>query len=321
MKNKVIGVDIGGTNIKIGILTKQGKIIQKTSIPTNPKEGPEKIIKRLCSRIKDLCNESKIKISDIIRIGVGCPGPLDSKKGIIIKTPNLPGWDNFPLKKRIESRLKIPTIVNNDANSATYGEYWLGAGKGYSTIVCYTLGTGIGGGIILNGKLFKGIDDTAGHLGHITIIPDGPRCRCGNRGCLEALASAPNLVKRAIKGIKRGIKTKLTSLSKGKLQAITSQMIYLSASQEDKFSKKLLAETGRYLGIAVAGILNTLNPEVVIFSGGMIEAGELLFKPLRQEAKRRAFPQPAKRVKIVKAKLGNDAGIIGSAGLALIECN
>jgi len=317
MKNKVIGVDIGGTNIKIGILTKQGKIIQKTSIPTNPKEGPEKIIKRVCSRIKDLCNERKIKISDIIRIGIGCPGPLDSKRGIIIKTPNLPGWENFHLKKRIESGLKIPAIVNNDANSATYGEYWLGAGKGYSTIVCFTLGTGIGGGIILNGKLFKGIDDTAGHLGHITIIPDGPRCRCGNRGCLEALASAPNLVRKAIEGINSGIKTKLTSLSKGKLQAITSQMIYLSASQGDKFSRELLDETGRYLGIAVAGILNTLNPEIVIFSGGMIEAGELLFKPLRKEAKRRAFPQPAKRVKIVKAKLGNDAGIIGSVGLAL----
>ena len=333
MKNKLIGIDIGGTNIKIGILTKDGKIIHKTLIPTysivrdaymrplHPPEKPQDIVKRLCDAVKNLCYKNKIKLSEIVKIGIGCPGPLNSKKGIIYSTPNLFGWENFPLKKCIERHLKIPTVVNNDANSATYGEYWLGAGKGYSTVVCFTLGTGIGGGIILNGKLFNGIDDSAGHFGHTTIVPDGPKCGCGNKGCLEALASAPNMVKRAISGIKNGAKTKLIILASGNLKNITAKMIHIAATKGDKFAKGLLAETGRYLGIAVANVLNILNPEIVIFSGGMIEAGDLLFKHIRKEAMKRALPQPAKRVKIVPAKLGNNAGIIGAAGLALVGDN
>ena len=229
MKDTLIGIDIGGTNIKIGVLKKSGKLIKNTSIPTQVPDPPESIIKRLAAAVKELCSQAKVNMDTIIKIGVGCPGPLNSKNGVIYRAPNLTGWDNFPLKKNIEKHLNIPTVVNNDANAATYGEYWLGAGKGYDTVVCLTLGTGIGGGMILNGKLFKGIDDTASHIGHMTVVPDGPRCNCGNKGCIEQYASATAMAKWAVKHIKAGAKTKLLKMADGKYKKYNCKTYFRSS--------------------------------------------------------------------------------------------
>lgn len=294
----VIGVDLGGTNISAGQVTKSGKVIRVEKKETLAREGKEKVIKRIKELISLLMRDS------VRGIGIGSPGPLSSTKGIVYNPPNLPGWKNVHLRDILSKEFNLPVILEKDANCACFGEKWVGRGKDAASLICLTLGTGIGGGIILDNKLWRGIDDTAAEIGHMTIAPDGPLCGCGNYGCLEAFSSASALVKRAFK---RGANFS------------TAKDIYEAARKGNKLACELLEETGRYLGIGIANLVNLLNPEMVVLCGRMAKAGNYILKPIRKEVKKRSFPVPAKRVKIYVSTLGEYAGLIGAAGLVWIK--
>jgi len=317
MDKLLVGIDLGGTNVKGAVVTQDGKILHRRRCETRADEGKEAVIGRIAGLAEELAGDAGLVTSDLLAVGVGAPGPLSTKTGTIIEAPNLPGWVNVPLRKLLQERLGVRVFVENDANAAAWGEKWAGAGRAVDSLICLTLGTGIGGGIVIDGKLLHGIDDTAAEIGHMTIIPDGPRCGCGNYGCLEALASATATARRAREAIQAGGKSTLQEMCAGDLSKITAAMVDEAAAGGDKLASEVMRGTALYLGIAIASLTNVLNPEMAVLSGGMIAAGERLFGPIRETVKKRAFKTPARRIKIVPAERGDDAGVLGAAGIAL----
>jgi glucokinase len=260
--------------------------------------------------------EIDIAIGQVAAMGVGSPGPLSTRERIVYSAPNLPGWKNVPVTEILSKKLNCPVVLENDANAAAYAENWVGAGREASSMIMLTLGTGIGGGVVLNGEVWHGRDDAAGELGHMSINFNGPRCACGSYGCIEAYASAPNTVRRAMEGLEQGRDSTLRNLlDRG--DEFTAKAIYDAAVDGDAYAREIIEETGTLLGIAVANFVNIFNPELVVFFGGLANAGEMLFEPTRCEAKRRALKPASETVKIVPAQLKKDAGIIGAAGCAL----
>ena len=306
-----IGIDLGGTKISTGIVDTSGKILAKTKLPTQAQKGPEFVIDQIVKSINLVIKKSRLNRHQISGIGIGSPGPLDTEKGIVHFAPNLPGWKEIPLKNKLESKTGFSVFVDNDANLAALGESWIGAGKGSKNLICITLGTGVGGGLILNGEIYHGSEDSAGEIGHITVEPSGPKCNCGNNGCLEAYSSATGIVNRTKEAIKSGEKTSLK-------EPITSKKVYLEALKGDKLSKRIMKQAGVYLGIALSNVANLLNLDMAIIAGNVAEAGEIIFEPARKEIKKRAI-YPANKIKVVPAKLGTDAGVIGSARLVMIK--
>jgi glucokinase len=313
------GVDLGGTTISTVIVTPEGKLVARTKTLTEAKKGVQAVVDKICASVREACQQISLNPNELITIGLGSPGPLSTKTGIVIDAPNLNGWVNVPLRDRVQQQFKPVVFLDNDANAAAYGEFWVGAGKDVQNLIVVTLGTGIGGGLIIEGKLYRGPDDTSGEIGHTTVLLDGPLCNCGNRGCLEALSSATALVNRTIEALRLGTKSIISELCQNNLSKITAKMVYDAAMQNDKLALELFHETGFYLGVACANLVNIFNPEMIILFGGMINAGELLFAPVREEIKKRAFQPAVSRVKLVPAILGNDAGAIGAAGIALME--
>ena len=311
-----IGIDLGGTFIKGGVIDLKGTVIFSTSIETEAGKGPEGVLGRMAELSRKVVDGAKISWDQVKCVGVGTPGPLSRAKGIVYTAPNLPGWDNVAVVRVLKRELKKPVFLENDANAAAYAENWVGAGKGASSMILLTLGTGIGGGIVLEGDVWHGLDDAAGELGHMSINFDGPHCNCGSYGCIEAYASAPATVRRALKGIEDGRGTSLKALLE-KAGELTAKDIHDAAVAGDEFAHEVIATTGKLLGIAVANFVNIFNPELVVLFGGLAKAGDMLFQPVREEAKRRALKPAADTVKILPAKLGGDAGIIGAAGCAL----
>ncbi|MBN1901705.1 ROK family glucokinase [Candidatus Sumerlaeota bacterium] len=316
MKSYAIGVDLGGTFIKTALVRIHGEIVGKVEIDSERDRGPEGVIENILRAIRLVMKQNKTTEDEICAIGIGSPGPLDTRKGIVCNAVNLPGWINVPLRDRIEKVFGIPANLENDANAAAYGEYWKGAGQNSSIMLAYTLGTGVGGGIIINGELIRGASDCAGELGHVTIVPDGRLCGCGNQGCLEAYASATSLVRIVELNIKQGRAPLLQKWSReGK--KLTAKLIYEAYQQGDVFAKEMLEQLGYYLGVGVSTAVMALNPDVVVIGGGMMNAGAVIIEPVRREVKRRVFPEHFENLKIIPAELGNDAGVIGSVGLAL----
>jgi glucokinase len=253
---------------------------------------------------------------DVAGIGIGTPGPLDLERGIVIDAFNL-GWRDFAIRDRLGERVGLPASLDNDANCATWGEFWQGAGRGARSLVGLTLGTGIGGGIVLDGRLIHGASSTAGELGHMTIEFNGRRCKCGNYGCLEAYASGPNIAARAREGIEAGAESLILGLVDENPDMITAVTVYDALMQGDAYANEVMRETAKILGAGVANIVNVLNPEVVVIVGGVTRAGEHLFAPLRSEVRRRAFKIAQRACRIVPGELPDDAGVIGAAGLFL----
>lgn len=313
----VVGVDMGGTKILAAVINGKGEIVQQTKTATKPKKGPDGVIKRIERCIREAIDGAELEPSQIRAIGIGSPGPLDPETGVIIFAPNL-GWSNVPLKAKLETIFGIPTFVDNDVNVGTLGEYAFGAGQGVKNLVGIFVGTGIGGGIILDGKLFHGINKTAGEIGHMIVDANGPRCGCGNFGCLEAVASRTAITKALQKAIlKKGQKSRLLKLNGGKLDQIRSQAIAKAVKRGDKPTVKVMQRAGKYLGISVASIVHFLNPEMIVFGGGVIEAmRNSLLDPIRQTAAEYALPTTMDGVQIVKAALGDNAGVIGASVLA-----
>lgn len=316
MPTNVVGVDMGGTKILAAVVDEEGEILGTSKIPTNAKKSSSTVIDRISDCIRMAIHGSNVATDSIQAIGIGAPGPLDPETGIVIFAPNL-GWKNVPLKAELEKRLDIPTFVDNDVNVGTLGEYTFGAGQGVQNIVGIFVGTGIGGGIIMNGELFHGASKTAGEIGHIIVQEGGPRCGCGNRGCLEAFASRTAMTKTFKKAIKKGKKSVLSKLTDGDLSTIRSSVLAKAVNSNDKLTLKVFKKTTKYLGVGIGSIVNFLNPEMIILGGGVVEALEDSFiDDIRAAAKKYALPDTLKGVQIVRAQLGDNAGVLGAAALA-----
>lgn len=312
----VLGLDLGGTNMVGAALTADGELLARCKIPTEAEGGPIHVIDRMATCLSDVLSQSGRPREDVLAAGIGSPGPLNPETGVVYTTPNLPGWKEVHVADELHKRLGIPVFVDNDANSAAYGEYWLGAGREFKDVICLTLGTGIGGGIILNNELLHGVDGSAAEIGHMTIEMNGRKCGCGNHGCLEAYASATGIVNRTRDAIQSGEKTVLTQMVPD-LSKLTSKDVSTAMEQGDDLARRIIVETGEILGVGIATLVNLLNPQVVVLCGGVSAVGEPLFEPIRRTVKKRAFEVPAARARIVPSELGDDAGVIGAAGVAL----
>lgn len=315
----IIGLDLGGTNVVAVLVTAQGKVLAKTDFPTEGPKGPEYVIKNMALKAGKMVETAGYSMKDIWRLGIGSPGPMDSKKGIIMGAVNLPGWTYVKLKDKLEGFLKVKVAVDNDANCAVYGEKWIGAAKNASNVVGFTLGTGVGGGIIVDGKLVRGANFNAAEIGHTTVHPNGRLCKCGVRGCLEQYASASAIANSARDRIRAGALSSMTEMVKGDINEITSKTVYEAMLDNDRTAKETWQEFIEYLAVGVANAIQTLNPEVIVIAGGVINAGDRLFEPLKEEVKKRTFAITFNAARIVPAKLGGLAGAIGAAGVAINE--
>jgi glucokinase len=317
----IVGVDLGGTNLVIGAMSADGASQHAMhSIPTRADLGADAVVGRMVELIENVIAETRAatgaKRDDFLGVGIGSPGPLDRERGLVIFTPNL-GWRDFPLRDRVQDGVKLAATLDNDANCATLGEWWIGAAKGARNVVGLTIGTGIGGGLILDGKLYHGASDVAGEIGHATIDSTGRRCGCGNYGCLEAYASGPAIAERAREALGGGESSIMPSLVDGDLSKLTAATIYDAARREDELALHVVRETARFLGTGIANLLNIFNPEVVVLAGGVTQAGDALFDPLRAEVRRRAFKPAVDACRIVPGALEGNAGVVGAVATFL----
>ena len=315
----VLGIDIGGTNLVVGNVAEDGSVLHALGTePTHAEAGATAVVDRLVELAERAIARTRREVpgAQIVGVGVGAPGPLDTRSGVVLLTPNL-GWVNMPLRKIIHDRLGLPTALDNDANCAVLGEWWVGAARGARHAIGITIGTGIGGGLVLDGKLYHGASDVAGEIGHTTIDTEGRRCKCGNYGCLEAYASGPNIAMRAIEAAEAGAETSLSRLVDGDLRKITAQTVYEAAREGDELALEVVNDTAKFLGIGIANLLNIFNPEVVVVCGGVTLAGDHLFVPLRREVARRAFKPAVQACRIVPGELLNTAGVYGAARVFL----
>ncbi len=311
-----IGVDIGGGSVKLGLVSAKGKILARDSFKTSAHLGRAGLLSLLEASVKRLAAHGRgVKIQGV---GIGAPGPIDVERGLVYFFPNIPGWKNTPLKKILERRLKMPVFVDNDANVMALGESVFGAGRGVRSAIALTLGTGVGGGLILDGRLFHGAAFSAAELGHIIINEDGPRCGCGNQGCIETYVGSQHFIRAFRQRLKRGEKSVLkTWIRKG--ETLSPLLVAKAAKQGDPFAKKMWEETAGHLATALAGLVNTLNPERIIVGGGIAQNGAILFRPLVRSLNRKTFPIAARSVKVMPAILGVDAGLIGAACLVFVN--
>jgi len=306
----VIGVDLGGTNTRTALVARSGDILEKQKEETLAAEGHEKVIAKLIRNIDRQRANADQYGRRVAAVGVGAPGVIYEQTGVVVKSPNFPDWNDLPLKQILEGELKLPVFIENDANAAALGEQWRGAAKDIRSMIFLTLGTGVGGGIILDGRIWHGADGMAGEVGHMTIIPDGRICGCGNRGCLEMYASSRGIVMtfKAMCAEKR--------LDAEDRKELTSAQIYQAARNGDTVAHLVMKDMGRYLGIGIANLINIFNPEMVVIGGGVMDAWDLFIDATREEVRKRAFAYTAERTKIVPSMLGDEAGMVGAAAVA-----
>ena len=309
VKNR-IGIDVGGTNVKIALVNDKGNILYSNSVPTRAEMGYEYTVNNIKQAIRDLITETGV--TNIEGIGFDFPGQIDYKNGIVRLAPNIPGWVNIPIAKIIEDEFKIPTRIDNDVHCAALGELKFGAGQDCENFICMTVGTGIGSGIVINGKLVRGASNAAGELGHIKLqMHEGPLCGCGDYGCLEAFASGPSIVAMAEEYISGGKSTKFREMASG--GEITPYIVAEAAKLGDPVAKRIFTKVGEYIGFGLASVVNLLSPEKLIIGGGVADAGDILIEPIKETIKKRAMVVAGSAVEIVPAKLANTAGVIGAS--------
>jgi glucokinase len=310
-----LGIDLGGTNIKGGVVDDRGRALSFVHMETEAERGPEAGLERLAEVGRRAVESSGVGWADVAAVGLGSPGTMDIQEGLLLDPPNLPGWVNWPIRQKLAERLGKPTVLQNDANAAAYGEYWVGAGRDTKSLVLFTLGTGIGGGIIDHGRIVEGRHSHGAECGHIIIQMENARlCSCGQYGHLEAYASATALVKRAQEALATEDSPPLRqALAENRL---TSRAIAEAAAAGDPLARRLIRETAHYLAVGAVSLMHTIDPDMVLFSGGMIAAGPTFLDAIRSDIRAMAFPVPAARTQIAYAELGGEAGVIGAAGCA-----
>ncbi len=313
--NHFIGVDLGGTNLRAALVdTSSGAYTHLTSIETLAREGHDAVMVRMADLIERVVMASGLSKDQIGGIGIGVPGVLDLERGLTVFLPNLPGtWPNVPLRDTIDDRVGLPVVLLNDVRLMTLAEWKFGAGRGVETIACFAIGTGIGGGLVINGQLHLGIGGTGGELGHQTIDFNGPVCGCGNRGCLEAFASGPAITALGARAVMQGLTTRLGELIDYDLNRLTPHVIYDAACAGDALAKDIFEQAGFYIGVAAANVIVAIGPRKVVIGGGVAQAGNLLLDPIRRTVRDRVRVMPIEQVEIVPAELGPNAGLIGAA--------
>lgn len=315
-KQYILGIDIGGTKLAAGVVTLNGEQVSQDRVPTMVAEGPDKVIDRLVDLCRRVVALAGVPWSSILAAGVGCGGPLDPHTGVIQDPPNLPGWVNVPLVQRLQDALAIPVYLDNDANAAALGEHMFGAGRGVDNLVYLTISTGVGGGIIIDNRLYQGVNGNAGEIGHMSVAYNGRLCNCGARGCLEAYASGTNIAARAREAIMAGHTSAMTALA-GSVDKITGETVEQAIRMGDPVAVRIWVETIEILGVGIANVINIFNPRRVVLGGGITNFGDLLFVPLRQVALARAMGPLAQVVDIVPAQLGGQVGVLGAVAVAL----
>jgi len=317
MQSPVIAVDLGGTKIVTALIFENGDILDREHILTQASEGPEAVIKRMLGTIDLLLERQNMKASDLKGICVAAASPVDMKKGIVSTPPHLPGWYAVPLRDIVRDRYGIDTYLINDVKAAVLGEYRFGAGKGIDNLICITLGTGIGGGIITNGKLYFGEVGGAGEVGHMTIDANGPRCVCGNTGCWELFVSGTAMEREVVRHLSSGEASSLAEINR-KNGIVTSVDITRAARNGDVLAIRVIAGSARYLGIGLVNLVNIFNPGMIIIGGGLSKIGDILMEPAIQVVKDKAFRVLSGAVQIVPSSLGDDAAVLGGAAFVWV---
>ena len=319
MKRYVVGIDIGGTKLATVVADSTGHILNKVRRPTLSEKGPEYALQLLFDMVRETTELAGLEQAAISAIGVSCGGPLDTKTGIVYSPPNLPGWDALPLKAQLESEFQIPVTIENDANASALAEYRFGGGRGYNAVLYMTMSTGIGGGIVIDGQVYHGANDSAGEVGHQILLPDGPSCGCGKRGCLEALCSGPAIARRAQAAVRNDSTsaTALLDLANGRIEDVKSEHVLEAARQGDVLALQLVEEIAYYMGWGIANLVNILNPDIVLLGTIAIAGGDLLLDPIRKIVSEFAMTRPAEAVKIAPAQLGDTLGDLAAVALVV----
>jgi glucokinase len=307
------GLDVGGTTMKAGIVEDNGRPLSSVSLPTEAYKGQEHGLAQMCESIRRAAVEASVDLRDLAAIGVAPPGLMDIPAGVILDPPNLKPWHNVPVRQHIHDVFGIPTAFQNDANAAAYGEYWVGAGREVHSMVMFTLGTGVGGGIIWDDRVIEGEHSHGAELGHIKIEMTNARaCGCGRRGCLEAYASATSVVHRTREAL-AGDRGRSSLHASAQEEELTSHLIFDAAAAGDELAAKIVEDTAFYLAVGAMNLMHTIDPDMIVYGGGMIAAGDAFLERIRHHVRELAFPVPAARTQIRYAQLGGDAGFIGAA--------
>lgn len=311
MKRKIVlSADLGGTNLRVAAVDRDGKILFRTKRDTPQTENPLQIVNLIISEAEN-CRRAVQSEGDVVGIGAVVPGTVNVDEGAILQAPNVSALNGFRVAGEIEGKLELPCFLENDANAAAVGESWCGASKDVKNSICVTLGTGVGGGIIIGGQILRGVDGSAGEIGHICVEPFGAPCGCGSRGCVEQYSSAS-----AVKRLASVLSENYPNSTLTKISNPTALEIYQAGKNGDALAIEVFRQQGFYLGIALAGLINVLNPEIIVIGGGAADGWDLFLPFMQSEIKSRAYREPAERAKIVRAVLGDDAGILGAAKLA-----
>lgn len=314
---KFVGIDVGGTYIKGGVVNEAGQALSTVSLETEATRGQEHGLNRMCEAVRQAAAGAGLRLDQVAAIGVATPGTMDIPAGLMLDPPNLKPWRNVPVRQHIEHTFGLPTAFQNDANAAALGEAWVGAGRGVRSMVLFTLGTGVGGGIIIDQQVLQGEHSHGAELGHIKIEMTNPRaCGCGARGCLEAYASATAVVQRTHEALAGdSTRSSLHALARADHE-LTARDVFDAARAGDALAERVVEDTAFYLAVGAANLMHVIDPDLVVFAGGMVAAGESFLDRIRRHVRRLAFPVPAARVQVRFAQLGGDAGFIGAAGCA-----
>jgi glucokinase len=313
----VLGIDLGGTKILTAVTNPRGEMLSRDHSVTPAAKGQDAVIQAIVESIRRALDQAELTMADLDAIGVGAPGPSNPQTGILYTSPNLPGWHNVPIRDIIEQEFDKKAFLINDANAAALAEFQFGAGRGSCCFIYVTVSTGIGGGIVLDGKVYTGSAGLAAEIGHMTIEDRGPACNCGNVGCWEALASGTALAKEARRRITEGGSTSILEHADGDVEKVTAPVIQQAAEAGDRLAKELLARTSHYLGTGFANLINIFNPDVIAIGGGVANMGDMLLGPAYTVAKERAFLQAYESVRFARAELGRNSGVLGAAAYAL----
>lgn len=311
----IVGIDIGGTNIKAGLVEAiTGEILYSTSIKTESEKGADNTFDRIATLVEAIIAQNGATKAEVLGIGMGIPGPVVNQE-IVAFFANFPWAININVREAIEKRTGLQVKVDNDVNVITAGEAWLGSAKGYKNVVCLALGTGVGGGILVNGELVSGFRGAGGEIGHMVVEADGKLCGCGHKGCLEAYCSANGVIREAVSRLTVNKKNRVWELIEGDLSKVEAKHVFDAAKEGDAFALDIVDYIVKYLAIGIGNLINVLNPEIIVIGGGVALAGDILFKPLNEEIKKTALRVSLEGIQIVPAALGNDSGVVGAAAL------